>query len=280
MSDLQNMADLVSTGNQLLDDIRGGAISRMAHEHQTQQAEFKSEHDAKQAEFASSHNTVLQQQTAAGNAKIAEIDSYIANGRDQQTHMRLTKNQVLQPNALETHPLHWAEGFIKRATLLETVKSGVATEQRSELAREFLNAINSDTTHFAGAFNIWELEIRPNRLQDNEKRESYFLYQYVRYSQAITLAAVVKHIKGAVPTRFFCQGLQANQPAKLCGQTIQAGTSRNFYTHTTAQVFGLDREDEDTTIIQIALPAAVTGVVDLSKGAWGQFPYIGDSAYD
>lgn len=77
MSDLQNMADLVSTGNQLLDDIRGGAISRMAHEHQTQQAEFKSEHDAKQAEFAQAHNVQMQQHDTAVASRRAAVDAVL-----------------------------------------------------------------------------------------------------------------------------------------------------------------------------------------------------------
>ncbi|WP_010606463.1 hypothetical protein [Pseudoalteromonas maricaloris] len=77
MSDLQNMADLVSTGNQLLDDIRGGAISRMAHEHQAQQVEFKSEHDAKQAEFAQAHNAQMQQHDAAVASRRAAVDALL-----------------------------------------------------------------------------------------------------------------------------------------------------------------------------------------------------------
>ncbi|MCF7515977.1 hypothetical protein L3V43_20590 [Pseudoalteromonas sp. L23] len=77
MSDLQNMADLVSTGNQLLDDIRGGAISRMAHEHQTQQAEFKSEHDAKSAQFQAEHNAQMQQHDAAVASRRAAVDAVL-----------------------------------------------------------------------------------------------------------------------------------------------------------------------------------------------------------
>ncbi|QUI70524.1 hypothetical protein [Pseudoalteromonas sp. M8] len=77
MSDLQNMADLVSTGNQLLDDIRGGAISRMAHEHQAQQVEFKSENDAKQAEFAQAHNAQMQQHDTAVASRRAALDAVL-----------------------------------------------------------------------------------------------------------------------------------------------------------------------------------------------------------
>lgn len=275
MSDLQNMADLVSTGNQLLDDIRGGAISRMAHEHQAQQVEFKSEHDAKSAQFQAEHNAIVQQQTAAGNAKIAEIDSYIANGRDQQTHMRLTKNQVLSG---DTAPDFWSLGYTKRATKLERVLSGVPPENRTPLAREFLAAINSDRQYFGSNFDIWEVEIYPNR--DGGVREAYTLWQRVRATTSVTVAAIVKHISGSVPTHFYCEGLEANRPAKLCGRQYSVSTNRNGYLHTHPFVWGVGKDISETTVIQIALPAAVTGYVDLSKGAWGQFPYIGDTAFD
>ncbi|TMN33375.1 hypothetical protein [Pseudoalteromonas sp. S2755] len=275
MSDLQNMADLVSTGNQLLDDIRGGAISRMAHEHQTQQAEFKSEHDAKSAQFQAEHNAIVQQQTAAGNAKIAEIDSYIANGRDRQSHVRLSKNQVL--SGVEV-PNFWSLGVTKRTTLLERVASGVLPENRTPLAREFLSAINCDRQHFGTAFNIWEIEIYPHHV--GGANQGYGIWQHIKMSGAVTVAAIVKHISGTVPTGFYCEGLAANEPAKLCGTAFGVSTNRNHYLHIHPIVDGIGKDISETTVIQIALPAAVTGFVDLSKGAWGQFPYIGDSAFD
>ncbi|MGA4606163.1 hypothetical protein [Pseudoalteromonas maricaloris] len=267
MSDLQNMADLVSTGNQLLDDIRGGAISRMAHEHQTQQAEFKSEHDA-----------IVQQQTAAGDAKIDEINDYIANGRDKQTHVRLSKNQALLPNPTNDFPNLWSTGYVKRATLLETVST--QTQERTPLAREFLAAINSDQYYFAGKFNIWEIEIYPNRRGEQSHLLAYFLNQYVRYSQHVTVAAVVKHVSGVVPDGSFCTGLQEKQSAKLVGTYVPISTKRNHYDYFSAYVRGENLAETETTVIQIALPAVVTGYVDLSQGAWGQFPFIGDGAYD
>ncbi|ODB41069.1 hypothetical protein BB427_11295 [Pseudoalteromonas sp. BMB] len=105
MSDLQNMADLVSTGNQLLDDIRGGAISRMAHEHQTQQAEFKSEHDTKQAEFKSEHDTQQAQHAQNHAEQVALYGSTLATLKERYNGMTandlltmpLNKNAFLQP---------------------------------------------------------------------------------------------------------------------------------------------------------------------------------------
>lgn len=291
MSDIQDITSVVNSASSLLDDIRGGAITRMKAQHDESMQQFGTERqgalnsfaDEKSQslnEFNSQKNAALNSFDQQGQAKINEVQAHLASSRDSQTHMRLTKNQALIPNEDGSFPLHWTKGFIKGAKIVETVQTGTPTEERSPLAREFLKAINADTSHFAGRFHIWEIEINPHRLVDGQKRESYFLYQYLRYSQAITLAAVVKHIRGVVPSRYFCQDLQANQPAKVCGVNVSVGISRNGYTHTTTQVHGQDKPMEETTVIQIALPAAVTGDVDISKGAWGQFPYISEQAYD
>ncbi|RJE78162.1 hypothetical protein CWB96_01845 [Pseudoalteromonas citrea] len=207
---------------------------------------------------------------------ISQVNSYIDSARGKQSHFRLTKNQALIPNADSTFPLHWSGGFVKSAKVVETVTTGVEVDQRSALAREFLQAISSDAKYFAGSFKIWELEYYPNRRGDNINTSAYLMYQYLRRPTVITAGAVVKHIKGVVPTGHWCSGLEANQPAKICGQLI-GHSGRNHYTHCHPYVNGAGKPETETGIIQVALPAVVTGDVDLTKKQWGQFAYLGDA---
>lgn len=208
--------------------------------------------------------------------KGAQVDAFIASSQDKQSHFRLTKNQALNANDDGSMPLGWSGGYVKKATLVETVVTGVEPEERSELAQEFLIAINSNERYFARGFKIWELECAPNRGGEDTQRASHIFYQYYRQSTSVTLAAIVKHISGTVPILSWCHGLQATQPAKLCGSYQGAG-SRNGYSNCHPYINGQGRDASETTIIQIALPAVVTGIVDLTKNAWGQFAYLGDA---
>ena len=202
------------------------------------------------------------------------VDDYVASARGEQAHFRLTKNQVLDPNGAGTFPANWLGGFVKSARLVDTVSTGVPTGDRSSVAREFLQAINSDKQHFAGHFRIWELECYPNRRGDNANVYAFIFYQYARVFGRTTVAAIVKHISGVVPDGLWCAGLQAGQPAKVCGTHI--GVNRNSYTHIHPYIRGEGLPETETSIIQVALPAAVSGHVDFSEGKWGQFPYLGD----
>ncbi|TMP84179.1 hypothetical protein CWB73_00495 [Pseudoalteromonas phenolica] len=281
MSDIPNITSVVNSATELLDDIRGGAITRMKAQHEQALDNFGDEKAQKLSEFNNQKTSALNDLANRANAVIESVESHLAESQDQQTHMRLTKNQALIPSPDGSFPLHWTKGHIKAAKIIETVESGTPVNERSHTAREFLSAINCDVQYFAGRFHIWELEINPHRVNSGgQQLESYFLYQSVRYSSAITMAAVVKHISGVIPSRFFCEELQANAPAKLCGVNIGIGSTRNSYLNTTSQVHGQHVPLSETTVIQIALPAVVTGNVDIKQGAWGQFPFIGEQAYD
>lgn len=291
MSDIQDITSVVNSASSLLDDIRGGAITRMKAQHDESMQQFgterqgalnafEGEKNQSLTEFNSQKNAALNSFDQQGQAKINEVQAHLASSRDRQTHMRLTKNQALIPNEDGSFPAHWIKGFVKNAHIVETIDTGVEVVDRSPLAREFLSAINSDMKNFAGRFHVWEIEIAPHRIVSGEKQATYFLYQFLRYSQAVTMAAIVKHVRGVVPSRYFCHGLEANAPAKVCGMLTSIGNNRNYYTYTTTKVHGENVPLEETTVLQIALPAAVTGEVDISKGAWGQFPYIGEQAYD
>ncbi|MBQ4836313.1 MULTISPECIES: hypothetical protein [Pseudoalteromonas] len=212
------------------------------------------------------------------DAHLARADALLNSYEERQSHFRMSKNQALVANSAGTFPEAWASGFVTKATLLEKVETGVETNQRTPLAREFLQAITSDTKWFAQNFNIWELEYAPNRGGENSHVDAYMMYQYCRRPTQMTVAAIVKHIRGVVPTGFWCTGLQANEPAKVCGAHYGAG-GRNHYMHCHPYVPGKNLPADQTGVIQVALPAVVSGHVPLDK-AWSQFAYIGDAAFD
>ena len=267
MTELENIGKLAATASELLNAIRGGEIANMKAEHEQALQDFVTAHEAKTAEFTAQKAQALSDfatkkddvflgvaQKAA--AVFDEIAAHLATSLDRQTHIRLTKNQVLLANPAGDFPADWSQGYVKRANKIETVKTGDLPETRSALAQEFLAAIDSNRQHFAGSFDIWELEVYPNKLDARIAESSLFMYQYAPLSQAVTVAAIVKHVSGVVPDGSYCTGLEANQPAKLCGTVIPAD-KRNHYLFCHPFILGGNLPAEQTTVIQIALPALV-----------------------
>ncbi|MBQ4814012.1 hypothetical protein J8M20_21785 [Pseudoalteromonas luteoviolacea] len=230
------------------------------------------------SEITNKLNSAVAETKTKVDAHLASADALLNSYEERQSHFRITKNQALVANQAGTFPEAWAGGFVTKATLLEKVETGVERDDRTPLAREFLQAINSDTKWFAQNFNIWELEYAPNRGGENSHVDAYLMYQYLRRPTHITFAAIVKHIRGVVPTGFWCTGLKAGEPAKVCGGQY-GHSSRNHYTHCHPYVPGKNLPADQKGVIQVALPAVVTGHVPIDK-AWGQFAYIGDGAYD
>lgn len=218
---------------------------------------------------------IAEMQSATAEMR-GDVDGYIAGARAEQSHFRLTKNQALIPNADSSSPAHWVTGFIKSARIVETVKSGVEPQNRSEIAREFLSAINSDRQYFAGRFNIWEIEQRPH-INNEAKTYAYGFYQYFRMAGNCTAGAIVKHVSGPVPYGWFYTGLGSGEAAKVCTFHITWGETgiRNQYSYCQGYVKNPTGDYEtDTTKVLIALPAVVSGHVPVGTG-WGQFPYVG-----
>lgn len=284
MTELENIGKLAATASELLNAIRGGEIANMKAEHvQVLQdfetaynkaiSDFATEKTQKLSEFNNQKTSALNDLANRADAVIANVEAHLSASIDRQTHIRLTKNQALHSNPEGNFPLNWANGTVIRAELVETVATGVEPEQRSALAQEFLSAINSNQKYFNRAFNIWEIEVAP---ATGDKTTTHLPWQNIAISQTYTVAAIVKHISGSVPWGNYCTGLEAGEPAKLCGQVRSVSSNRNSYVNTHPYV---GRASENT-VVQIALPAAVTGQVDLSKAAWGQFPYIGDTLTD
>ncbi|OCQ18949.1 hypothetical protein A7985_22445 [Pseudoalteromonas luteoviolacea] len=230
------------------------------------------------SEITNKLNSAVAETKTKVDAHLASADALLNSYEERQSHFRITKNQALVANQAGSFPEAWAGGFVTKATLLEKVETGIELNQRTPLAREFLQAINSDTKWFAQNFNIWELEYAPNRGGENSHIDAYLMYQYLRRPTHITAGAIVKHIRGVVPTGFWCTGLKAGEAAKVCGVHI-GHSSRNHYTHCHPYVPGKNLPADQTGVIQVALPAVVTGHVPIDK-AWGQFAYIGDDTHD
>jgi hypothetical protein len=234
--------------------------------------------DNKIEEINSTLGSVVSSTNSRVQSKLSEMDSLLNSYRNKQSHFRVTKNQALEANTDGSFPAHWSSGhYIVNARLVETVSNGVEPHLRTDLAREFLRAISSDYKYFAEDFNIWELEFLPNRGGENINVDAYLMYQYLRRPTQMTIAAVVKHIRGIVPEGFWCHGLKAGEEAKVCGIGLGAG-GRNHYTHCHPYSRGRGLPPEQTGVIQVALPAAVTGDIPLDGKAWGQFAYLGDAA--
>lgn len=216
----------------------------------------------------------LNQQLQGIDARISSaelrVDEYIAGARSEQGHWCFTENQELEPNEPGTFWNLWSSGAIVSAQILETVVPGVAPADRSPLAREFLRAVNSDVSHIASTFRIWEIVISaPNG------STRHLPYQKIQPAGTHTAGAVVKHISGPVPTGWWCQGLQAGESAKICISQVDYGrlSARNVYTFTHPVVTGPETEN---CVIQVAMPAVVSGYLPAGTG-WGLFPKIASS---
>ena len=287
MSDIQDISSVVNSAAELLDDIRGGAISRMKAQHDESMQQFGTERqgalnafaDEKSqslTEFNSQKNAALNSFDQQGKAKIAEVDKHLSLSRDAQSHFRVSKNQILKSTVAGNLPDGWYSGALVRAEVVEKVVNGVEPAERSQLAQEFLEAINCNQKFFASSFDIWELEIEAPESVDSIS--NYFFYQRYYAPSTLTIGAIVKHLSGPVPYGEWCNNLEAGQPAKLCGYRRMVGTNRNHYSHCHPRL--LADGSGQNAVIQVALPAVVTGDVDLTKGAWGQFPFIGEQAYN
>jgi len=189
------------------------------------------------------------------------------------THLRLSKNAILAPDAAGTAPEHWSMGDIYSATVEEQVLNGQHPATRSALAQEFLNAIKSNTYYFGGNFYIWRMKIRvpPNATY------ALPLYQYANTSSGeSTLGCVIKHISGMQPSDAMFDGAQpAPAGAQLILNRNQSwdGGRHHSYSLMHGRFYGNPGDEAE---FLIALPAIVTGYVRAEDG-WGNFPYLNQS---
>jgi len=189
------------------------------------------------------------------------------------THLRLSKNQVLEPTSDGSFPKYWSGGHIYSAVVEEIVNSGVPPEQRSALAQEFLAAIKSNTLHFNSSFYIWRMKVRvPVGLT-----YALPLYQVANTSSGeSTLGCVIKHISGMQPRGSMFSGTQiapAGAQLILNRNEIWHGGRHHSFSMMHG-VFNGNSGDEAEFLI--ALPAMVTGYVRAEDG-WGNFPYFNQS---
>ncbi|MFI0399665.1 MAG: hypothetical protein ACH34X_11315 [Thiolinea sp.] len=189
------------------------------------------------------------------------------------THLRLSKNAILAPNAAGTAPEHWSMGDIYSATVEEQVLNGQDPATRSALAQEFLNAIKSNTSYFASNFYIWRMKIRvpPNGTH------ALPLYQRANISSGeSTLGCVIKHISGMQPDGAMFNGTEpapAGAQLILGRNKIWSGGRHHSYSMMHGVFFGAEGEEAE---FLIALPAMVTGYVRAEDG-WGNLPYLNQS---
>ena len=189
------------------------------------------------------------------------------------THLRLSKNQVLEPNAAGTFPKDWAGGHVYSAQVLEFVENGVSPSERSDLAKEFLNAIKSNTQYFVSSFYIWRMKVRIPAGGTSALPP----YQCVNTSSGeSTLGCVIKHISGLPPAGSMFSGTQL-APA---GAQLILNRNQNWHGgrhHTYSVMHGMfNGTNGQESEFLIALPGMVTGYVPENDG-WGNFPYVNQS---
>lgn len=189
------------------------------------------------------------------------------------THLRLSKNAILAPNASGTAPEYWGMGNIYSAVVEEQVIKGQDPASRSALAQEFLNAIKSNTEHFQESFYIWRMKIRV----PVGATIALPLHQYVNTSSGeSTLGCVIKPISGMQPVGAMFNGTQAAPAGAqliLNRNPIWGGGRHHSYSGMHGIFVGSPGDEAE---FLIALPAMVTGYVRAEDG-WGNFPYLNQS---
>jgi hypothetical protein len=216
---------------------------------------------------------ILDQAIGEKAARDAQVQQGLNTLRGIGTHLRLSKNQALAPNADNTYPKEWAGGHVYSAVIEELVVGGVNPSARSTLAQEFLNAIKSNTSELVSNFWIWRMKVRipvggkyalpPYQLANTSSGES-------------TLGCVIKHISGLQPDGAMFSG---TQPAPAGAQLIinrnknWNGGRHNAYSMMHGIFNGTAGQESE---FLIALPGIVTGYVPDGEG-WGVFPYVNQS---
>ncbi|KAF7770076.1 hypothetical protein PCIT_a3029 [Pseudoalteromonas citrea] len=179
MSDLQNIADLVSVGNELLDDIRGGAISKMQKEHDDKQAVFKSEHDATQSALI-----------ADTTATVNDLKSRVGDVVGQMPFTAINKNHdflnttTFTTSSGVTHTMPVGMG-IKSPAALKTsvvnVRSGSTPEARDPVVIELLNyIIGANPKYFSSHFNVLKVEVLDADVIKNESYNFHIPAQHMK----------------------------------------------------------------------------------------------------
>lgn len=186
------------------------------------------------------------------------------------THLRLSRNQALEPNSDGSFPKNWAGGGIYWAAVEEIVHNGADPATRSALAQEFLNAINSNYDYLGSSFWIWRMKAK---IPTGATRQIGF-YQGVNTSSGeSTIGCVIKPISGPLPVGAMFSG---TKPAPAGAQLIlnRNVTWSGGRHHSYSMMHGFfDGNPGDELEFLIALPGIVTGYVPDGDG-WGNFPYV------
>lgn len=209
---------------------------------------------------------------AAREQMLTHVSDATARLHDFETHVRLSKNIILEPSTDGLFPNHWAMGLVYWAAIEDFVQNGIVTSQRSVLANEFLAAIKSNSMSFGSSFWIWRMKAKIPA----GATYAHLFYQWTNTSSGeSTAGCVFKHISGLVPGRNILNGATANSSAKLLlARNINWNGGRHHsYSMLHGGISGNAGEESE---FLIALPAIVTGYVPENAG-WGLFPYLNQS---
>jgi len=138
-----------------------------------------------------------------------------------------------------------------------TIRSGIVWTDRSEFDKEWLTAMGlSGIRYFApSSFKVYRLTASKDRTGYSFR---YFQFP-ISHNSYVTYGAFVKHIQGAVPYGWWCQGLKEKSSVALCGGHSMSSNIHYSYCHPYKTV-----GDEDT-IIEVALAGVVDTYISLDN---------------
>jgi len=193
-------------------------------------------------------------------AKELEVDAYLQSARGEASHFRLSKNQVLA--GIGAVPDFWSAYPGVNLTKAFTVSTGVLWANRTAEEQALLTAMGKANVQYIDvSFDVWRMA------WTTPSSSNVTMYQYIPTSVALTVGAMVKLESGAI-SGAWAEGAVVG---KWVNTGVHYGANPAGYTH--IHPF----EGSNAGSLLVALPAAVTGFVDLTAKQWGKFPYIGDT---
>lgn len=192
----------------------------------------------------------------------SKIDSYTNTADVYVPFYRLTKNDALTVTS-GSIPDHWHSSNAFTYTLVQSVETAKAWDDRTEEERDLLRAMSREGTFYIYRnFNIW-------RMDWTAGEDDGGLYQKANSIVPTTVGAMTKLLSGSIEGNW-AEG--ATNEWKLTGRHIPP-SSWNYH-------YIVPSRTSDTGSMLFALPAAIAGHVRLDASYWGTFPYIGDQQYD
>lgn len=154
---------------------------------------------------------------------------------------------------------NWSAPYCTIEVIGEII-SGINWENRSAFDKEWLKAIGLE-----GIMHFYPSSFKVYRLTSPASREGHcfpYIATPLSLECGVTVAAYVRYIKGALPFKYWCEGLTKSGKIELCGSTI---SSEKGYLH----CHPFKNAGVEDTVIEVALAGAVDTYIDLTKkGSW------------